>query len=193
MHQIFALSNPARLRAIRDDFTLSLCLHEAGHAWVARACGAPYTMLHLPNLSGQTQVDEASPVEDAVPPAVLINASGLSRSDRISILLGGYAGELCLYDHTYVAEGGEFFTRLAESTDDAADIARILGLPKPVTTSAVEKMLVDALKGARYKPYTLLTQDLADFRHWVSQLHAAWEQEGFRSMGLCADLLPASA
>ena len=190
MHMIFDRSNPERLRAIRDDFALSLCLHEAGHAWVARACGAPFTMLNLPDLSGQAQVQRSAPVVTTDPPAVLASAAGLSRNDRICVLLGGYAGELCLYDHAYVAGGGEFFTCLDYSADDAAKIARILGLPKPDTTVAVEKMLVAALTGARHKPYTLLTRDLGGFRRWVSRLHAAWEREGFRSMGLRSDLLP---
>ena len=190
MHTIFNRSNPERLRAIRDDFAVSLCLHEAGHAWVARACGAPFTMVHLPDLNGRAQVHRAAPIEATDPPAVIANAAGLSRNDRISVLLGGYVGELCLYDRTYIEGGGEFFTRLADSADDAAEIARILGLPKPGTTVEVEKMLVAALKGARHKPYTLLTRDLGGFRSWVSRLHAAWEREGFRSMGLRPDLLP---
>lgn len=193
MHPIFALSNPARLRTIRDDFALSVCLHEGGHAWVARELGAPYTTLHLPDLNDATGNAEVAPANDTELPAVMVNAAGLSRNDRICVLLGGYAGELCLYDRDYIAGDNAFFTRLSHSADDAAGIARTLGLPEPVTIPAVEKMLVAALKGARNKPYTLLTRDLAGFRRWVSRLHAAWEREGFRGVGLRADLLPDAA
>lgn len=192
MHPIFALSNPARLRAIHDDFALSVCLHEGGHAWVARALGAPYTTLHLPDLSGRTGVEQAT-TDDATPPAVLVNAAGLSRTDRISVLLGGYAGELCLYDRDYVASGGAFATRLDHSGNDAAGLARILGRPEPTTIPSIERVLVEALIGVRHRPYALLARDLAGFRRWVSRLHAAWEQEGFRGLGLRADLLPDAA
>lgn len=193
MHPIFALSNPERLRAIRDDLTLSVCLHEAGHAWVACALGAPFTMLHLPDLSGPARTYKPVRAGDAVLPAVQINASGLGRKDRISILLGGYAGELCLHEHSYIVEGGAFFTRIAGSANDAARIARILGQPEPTTHLAIEQVLVTALRGVGHKPYSLLARDLAGFRRWVSRLHAAWEAESFRSLGLRADLLPPAA
>jgi hypothetical protein len=193
MHPIFALSDPERLCAIRNDLTLSLCLHEAGHAWVARALGAPFTMLHLPDLSGPARTYKPVLVGDAVLPAVLVNAEGLGRRDRISILLGGYAGELCLYERSYLVEGGELFTRIAHSADDAAGIARLLGLPEPADDAAVEGLLVAALKAADYWPYALLTRDLGGFRRWVSRLHAAWAAESFRRLGLLHDLLPPAA
>jgi hypothetical protein len=193
MHPIFTRPNAERLRAIQDNLALSVCLHEGGHAWVARALGAPFTTLRLPDLNAPAQTDEPAPANENALPAVLTNTRGLSRNDRICVLLGGYAGELCLYDHTYIAGGGAFFTRLDGSADDARDIARILGLPEPATIPAAERMLVADLKGARQKPYTLLTRDLDGFRRWVSQLHTAWEHEGFRGLDLRADLLPEHA
>ena len=123
-------------------------------------------------------------------PAVLVNAAGLSREDRITILLGGYAKELCLYDRDNIAGKGVFFTRLTRSADDAAGVARILGRPQPNTVPEVERLLVEALIGVRHRPYALLARDLVGFRCRVSRLHAAWERAGFRSMGLHADLLP---
>lgn len=193
MHPIFALSDPERLRAIRDDLALSLCLHEAGHAWIGRALGAPFTMLHLPDLSGPARTYHPVRVGNEVLPTVLVNASGLGRRDRIGILLGGYVGELCLYEPGYLAEGGEFLTRITHSADDAAAIARILGRPELADDAGVERLLVAALKAADYKPYTLLTRDLAGFRRWVSRLHAAWLAEDFRGLDLRPDLIPADA
>lgn len=193
MNSIFTRPNTERLRAIQDDFALSVCLHEGGHAWVARALGTPFTTLRLPDLNAQARTDGPAPANENALPAVLTNTRGLSRNDRICVLLGGYAGELCLYERSYIEKGGAFFTRLDCSADDARDIARILGLPEPTTIPAAEKMLVAALKGARQKPYTLLTRDLDGFRRWVSRLHTAWEHEGFRGLDLRADLLPEHA
>lgn len=190
MHTIFTRPNPERLRAIKDDLALSVCLHEGGHAWVARALGARFTMLRLPDLNVPTQTAEPILANENALPAVLTNTGGFSRADRVSALLGGYAGELCLYEYAYIARGGEFFTRLDRSIDDAGSIARILGRPNPTTIQAAERVLVDAMAGVGQKPYALLARDLSGFRRWVSRLHAAWEQEGFRSLGLRTDLLP---
>ncbi|OHV14802.1 hypothetical protein BK022_23710 [Methylorubrum extorquens] len=193
MHAIFTHSNPERLRAIRGDLALSVCLHEAGHAWVARALRAPFTTLHLPDLGAPIQHTGPAPANEDALPAVLTSTAGLSSDDRISILLGGYAGELCLYERSYIEKGGQFFTQLDRSIDDAAEIARILGRLEPTTTLAAERVLVDAFVGVGRRPHTLLARDLSGFRRWVSRLHAAWEREGFRSMGLNSDLLPDAA
>lgn len=195
MHPIFTRSNAERLRAIRDDFPLSLCLHEAGHAWVSRALGAPFTTLRLPDLNAPARTDELAPANENADArdGVRVNAAGFSCSDRISALLGGYAGELCLYEYAYLARGGEFYTRLDDSIDDAMKIARILGRPAPTTAQAAERILVEALKLVNRKPYSLLARDLPRFRRWVSRLHTAWEHEGFRGLDLRADLLPEHA
>lgn len=94
---------------------------------------------------------------------------------------------------SYLVEGGELFTRIADSADDAAGIARLLGLPETADDAAVEGLLVAALKAADYRPYALLTRDLGGFRRWVSRLHAAWAAESFRRLGLLDDLLPPAA
>ncbi|MGE8131713.1 hypothetical protein ACQKQD_32675 [Methylobacterium sp. NPDC080182] len=193
MHPIFTRPSPERLRAIRDEFPLSVCLHEAGHAWVGRALGAPFTTLRLPDLNAPPRATEPGPADAEALDGVRVNTAGFSRSDRISALLGGYAGELCLYEHTYLARNGEFFTRLDCSIDDAAAIAKIVGRPTPTTVRAAERILVEALMAVNRKPYTLLTRDLAGFRRWVSRLHAAWEHAGFRGLDMRADLLPEPA
>ncbi|OAH29766.1 hypothetical protein AX289_29595 [Methylorubrum populi] len=193
MHPIFTRPNPERLRAIRDDFPLSVCLHEAGHAWVSRALGAPFTVLRLPDLNAPPRTTEPGPADADALDGVRVDAAGFSRNDRISVLLGGYAGELCLYDYAYLARGGELFTRLSHSIDDAAAIAQILSRPRPTTIQAAERILVEALTAVNRKPYNLLARDLAGFRRWVSRLHAAWEREGFRGLDLRADLLPEHA
>lgn len=97
-------------------------------------------------------------------PAVPVDAAGLSREDGITVLLGGYARELRLYDRDDIAGKGVFFTRLTRSADDAAGVARLLGRPQPNTVPEVERRLVEALIGVRYRPYALLARDLVRFR-----------------------------
>lgn len=193
MHPIFALSDLERLHAIRDDLALSLCLHEAGHVWIALALGAPITRFHMPDISGPARTYRPVRVRDEVLPAVAVNAIGLGRRDRISILLGGYVGEICLYEPGYLAVGGEFFTRITHSADDAASIAQILGWPELADDVGVERLLEAAQKATNHRPYALLTRDLSGFRRWVSRLHAAWAAEDFSDLDLRPDLVPTDA
>lgn len=192
MHPIFNESNIARSRTIRENLPLSICLHEAGHVCVARALGVSGGLFGLPDLNAvEAGTQDAIRIGTDRLPSVVVGTSGLSGKAVISILLGGYAGELCLYERDYIAAGGEHYTRVLNTADDAARVATILGLPgKPTTHGEIEAVLVAALLGLGRRPYDLLASDLTGFRRCVSRLHAAWEVTGFQSFVVPEDLLP---
>jgi hypothetical protein len=192
MHPIFALSNLARSRTVRENPPLSICLHQAGHVCVARALGVPFGLFGLPDLNTVgAGAQDAIRIGDDRLPSIAVGTAGLSGEAVMSILLGGYAGELCLYDRDYVAAGGDHYTRVLDSAADAARLATILGLPdEPTSHDEIQAVLVAALLGLRYRPYDLLAGDLTGFRASVSRLHAAWEATGFRSFVVPENLLP---
>ena len=184
MHPIFAMNNRDRMKEISRNIPLSMCLHEAGHFLVARAIGVQFNLLRLSDfLHADDAVHDNVRAEDSS--AVMINRAGLSERDLISIVLGGYVGELCLYDESYIKSGGAYFTRIVNTANDAAELARIqprLRASPPRTHREIEKLLIDSLKAVQHRPYLLLARNLKGFRESVSNLHARWEAVKFRAL-----------
>jgi hypothetical protein len=196
MHPIFMKTNSERRLDIATNTPLSICLHEAGHFHVACGVGLRFSVLHLPHFDRDNGGQEPDHTSGANLPAVTINKRGLSPEAMISVLLGGYVGELCLYDRSYIDGGGDYSTCVMEAANDARDLVRIqplLGPTLPETRQEIEKLLVSSLKYVNLKPYLLLARDIKGFRESVSNLYARWKAIDFHALTGGAELfLPLS-
>lgn len=101
-----------RVRALENNFGVSVSVHEAGHELMLKMHGlqAPVQLPALVEKQGVTDLDE--------PASVAANAQGLSLDAIGDICFGGYCAEYAFYDERHLSSGR---ARIYVNADRAAN------------------------------------------------------------------------